>query len=91
MIYDEVTNFKDVSSYPFEKRKNTLSANLNTGYSSKPGMYKDALVSKIFLNLNKVCYDKQWYSDILFWRDDEYCEQDDEDKDDASKYKYNKI
>ena len=26
VIYDEVTNFKNVSSYPFEKRKNVFPA-----------------------------------------------------------------
>ena len=27
VIYDEVTHFKDATSYPFEKRKNTLIGN----------------------------------------------------------------
>ena len=31
IIYDEVTRFEDAESYPFEKRKNTLSSNKNSG------------------------------------------------------------
>ena len=27
------------------------------------------------MNLNYVCYDKQWYSDLLFWNSDEYWEE----------------
>ena len=28
--------------------------------------------------MDKICYDKAWYSDILFWQDDEYCDENDE-------------
>ena len=32
------------------------------------------IINKIFLNMNKVCYDRKWYSDVLFWNDDEHCD-----------------
>ena len=28
--------------------------------------------------MNKVCIDKNWYSDMFFWQDDEYCDENDE-------------
>ena len=37
-------------------------------------MFKQGELRKIFLNVAKVCFDKKWYSDILFWNTDELCE-----------------
>ena len=82
IIYDEVTNFKDATSYPFEKRKNTLIGNIyhdkkqdQTNFSEN----EDTVLTKIYLKMDKICYDKIWYSDILFWKDDEYCDENDEE------------
>ena len=80
IIYDEISNFKDASSYPFEKRKNTLIANKNDGPHNGADMFKEGELRKIFLNVAKVCFDKKWYSDILFWRDDEPCDGEDSEQ-----------
>ena len=29
--------------------------------------------------MDKICCDKFWYSDILFWKHDEYCDENDEE------------
>ena len=83
VIYDEVTNFKDATSYPFEKRKNLLPTVIvpkDTLFEYNPWSREPGQVSKIFLNLNYVCYDKNWYSDLLFWNSDEYCEDYEENR-----------
>ena len=84
VIYDEISNFKDAESYPFEKRKNTLMSNLNAdpfSNESNPGddWSKNGEVRKIFLNTAKVCFDHKWYSDILFWQDGDPCDEESSD------------
>ena len=80
VIYDEISNFKDATSYPFEKRKNTLisSKNDEPKFDAEGSFYVDGEVRKIYLNTAKVCFDRKWYSDILFWNDDEPCEENDD-------------
>ena len=82
IIYDEVTHFKDANSYPFEKRKNILIGNKLPNNKLSLDGSEDGLITKIFLKMDKICYDKIWYSDILFWQDNEYC--DDNDEEDSS-------
>ena len=77
IIYDEISNFKNSTSYPFEKRKNTLIANKNDNPYAGVTMFKQGELRKIFLNVATVCFDKKWYSDILFWRDDGPCDGED--------------
>ena len=76
IIYDEITNFKDAVSYPYEKRKNTLISNKNeipNDPAAGNAIFKQGELRKVFLNVESVCFDKKWYSDILFWKSDEPC------------------
>jgi hypothetical protein len=36
--------------------------------------------------MNKVCYDTRWYSELIFWESDDYCEPENEEN-----YKYKKL
>ena len=97
VIYDEISNFKDAFSYPFENRKNTLMSNINENpYSDEPlfdvpAWSKMGSVRKIFLNTAEVCFDQKWYSDILFWKKNTPCNNPDRWEIGHSKGHFHKI
>ena len=68
-IYDETTYFKNAHDYPFQNRK--IEMPLAVGEKLPRGQVYN---HNIFLKKNQACYDVQWYSELLFWREDEYCD-----------------
>ena len=81
VIYDEVEEFKNAVLYPFKRRKNELK-----GMNPKLNSDGNLLWQKINIKKNLVCYDNQWYSDLIFWKKLGCTNLDDD-----SLYKYNKI
>jgi hypothetical protein len=69
-IYDEVSQIEDVTSYPFRQRKSEMP--IYKDYSSD---YFN--IQKIFLKKNLICYDRAWYSELMFWLQDDFCDSDD--------------
>ena len=67
-IYDELEFFKESGMYPFNKRKNSLPSIIN-GNSDK---YMK--IHSVNLRKNEVCFNKNYLSELLFWRD-EKCEE----------------